>query len=359
MANKRIAATQGAAAPPVPVNARIRLGNHRFKLPDGRPVGLSVGGSGLPLVFFHGIGMNRRVYLRLLSRLPQLGFLVVALDAPGHGETFVPRAGARNFAARTAATREILDALGIRRALLVGHSMGGRTVADLAGHSPERALAAVLINPALGEAFDTSRGMFSSPRETASALLSGLYDTALDRIGLRRLGLVNHLRMLGGRSFYNSIHPRLFLSIAAAIVRDDLSAVALDLLHMNALPVALMHGEKDLIIPVESGINAAQLSGATLITLPNAYHSWVLPSPWTFVKILQQLITLGHLGGELQRELAGVGDGGMDTTTLSRYYQDDAPVLGMTPAVQVIGRSQPRDHRHYHVFQIRDAQTPP
>lgn len=108
----------------VPAGSRIRLRHWLFEMPDGRRVGISVGGCGVPLVFFHGIGMNRHAYLRLLSRLPQVGFLVVAVDAPGHGETFLPPRGARSFAARMAATSDILDALGIRRALLAGHRMG-------------------------------------------------------------------------------------------------------------------------------------------------------------------------------------------------------------------------------------------
>ena len=50
-------------------------------------VGVSVGGHGVPLVFLHGLGLSGRAYVRLLSRLAGMGFLVVALDAAGHGGT--------------------------------------------------------------------------------------------------------------------------------------------------------------------------------------------------------------------------------------------------------------------------------
>ena len=42
---------------------------------------------GVPLVFLHGIALSGRAYVRLLSRLAGMGFLVVAVDAAGHGFT--------------------------------------------------------------------------------------------------------------------------------------------------------------------------------------------------------------------------------------------------------------------------------
>ena len=56
-------------------------------LDDGHKVGVTVGGKGVPLVFLHGIALSGRAYVRLLSRLAGMGFLVVALDAAGHGVT--------------------------------------------------------------------------------------------------------------------------------------------------------------------------------------------------------------------------------------------------------------------------------
>lgn len=321
-------------------------------MPDGRKVGISLGGCGVPLVFFHGIGMNRHVYLRLLSRLPQLGFLVVAIDAPGHGETFLPARGARSFAARMAVTNEFLDLLGIRKALLVGHSMGGRTAAELGASRPDRSLGVVLIDPALGAAFDAARHRIASPVETASALAAGMLDTIRDRVGLRRFGMVGQLRMLGGRSFNTVAHPRVFYSTATAIVRAELSSRALAQLRENGVPVAVVHGERDMIVPLESAVDVAQRSNGTLVTLPNAYHSWVLPSPWTFVQILQHLITHGHLGAQLRCECNEVRRCGMDEVMYARYLAGNAAVLDLVPPVHVIGRAQPRKDLYYHQYRI-------
>jgi pimeloyl-ACP methyl ester carboxylesterase len=132
----------------------------------------------------------------------------------------------------------------------------------------------------------------------ASSLVAAVVDTIRDRVGLRRFGMVRHLAMLAGRVLDTTAHPRLFLSTATAIARADHSAFALGLLRENSVPVAVVHGERDMVVPLEAAVDAARLSNGTLVTLPEAYHSWVLPSPWTFVQILQQLIIGEHLGAD-------------------------------------------------------------
>jgi pimeloyl-ACP methyl ester carboxylesterase len=217
---------ESGATAHVPSGARIEFAHHLIELDDGRQVGVSVGGHGVPLVFFHGIGMNRHVYLKLLSRLPQLGFLVIAIDAPGHGESFAPKAGENTFAHRIGFTERILDGLGIERAVLVGHSMGGRTAAELAARRPERALAVILIDPAIGAAFDASRRRIASPRRTGAALAAAVGDTMTDRVGLRRLDHVRHLRTLG--KLFMSTQRSISQRRAARDVAQGLSLVGAD-----------------------------------------------------------------------------------------------------------------------------------
>jgi pimeloyl-ACP methyl ester carboxylesterase len=336
----------------VPPGSRIRFAHHLIELSDGRRVGVSVGGQGIPLIFFHGIGMNRRVYMKLLSRLPQLGFLVVAIDAPGHGETFAPRSGEHTFAHRIAVTEQILEGLGIERAVLVGHSMGGRTAAELAARHPERALAVVLIDPAVGAAFDASRGRIASPARTGAALAAALGDTIVDRVGLRRRDQFRYMRTLSKLFFNTAAHPATFASAASAIARADDSATALKALQSADSRVVIFHGEQDKIVPLASAVDAAALSGALLVTLPKAYHSWVLNTPWTFTKILGQLIAQNRLGPDLRSALSR----GAGAETDGRMYRPDAVVRDLTPEISVLGSAYPRRRRMYHRYRIWDPQ---
>lgn len=338
----------------VPAGARIQFAHHVIKYDDDTRVGVSVGGRGVPLVFFHGIGMHRQVYLKLLSRLPQLGFLVVAIDAPGHGQTSPPKFGEHTFAHRMAATERALERLGIERALLVGHSMGGRTAAELAARRPERALAVVLIDPAVGSAFDAMRERIGSPVQTGSALAAALGDTIIDRVGLRRLDHLRYLRTLARLFIRTATHPALFASTAAAIAQAEVSATALTALNVADLRVALIHGEKDMIVPLESAVEAAALSDALLVTLPMAYHSWVLTTPWTFAKILNELITKNLLGDDLREALASARQLTGPKKKVNSLYQSEAPVLEMSPPIKVLGGAYPSRHRMYHPYRFWD-----
>lgn len=53
----------------------MRLRHHTVELDDGRRIGLSVGGRGVPLLFMPGLLLSRRAYLRMLSRIAGMGFL--------------------------------------------------------------------------------------------------------------------------------------------------------------------------------------------------------------------------------------------------------------------------------------------
>lgn len=350
-----LSAEAGGASFVAPPGVRVQFAHHRIRLPGGHRVGVSVGGRGVPLVFFHGIGLNRHVYLRLVNRLPQLGFLVAAIDAPGHGDTHAPARGHDTFEERVAITEQVLDSLGILRAVLVGHSMGGRTAAELAARRPERALAVILIDPALGEAFDASLSRISSPTKMGLGLAAGAVDLFRDRVGLRGNDHLWHTRTFVGILARTAIRPGPFLAAARAIAASERCNRAMGILAEHSTPVVIVHGEKDMLVSLESAVSAARLCGGTLVTLPDAYHSWVLSTPWTFSAIVRQLLSEHRLGIELDHALARK----VTRSTPDRSYAPDAPVLSMAAPVRVLGRAEPTSTHLYHQFKIWDSSSLP
>src|ERR1700739_3764968 len=146
--------TRSSVVPAGAADRRSRLAHPLMEREDGHEVGVSVGGAGVPLVFMHGLAVSRRAYLRMLSRVAGLGFLVIAIDAAGHGETRnLPRSAA-DLADRVDLTVRTLHALGVGQGVCAGHSMGGRMAIQLAAVAPERVLAAVLFDAAAGSSFD-------------------------------------------------------------------------------------------------------------------------------------------------------------------------------------------------------------
>lgn len=103
-------------------------------------------GEGPPLVYAHGFYGNGRSRRRLIDELAAT-HTVVSYDARGHGRSAAPDAG---YAVedRAADLLGLLDALALSEPVLMGHSMGGATVAAAAAESPDRIAGAVLVDPA-------------------------------------------------------------------------------------------------------------------------------------------------------------------------------------------------------------------
>ncbi|HJW64726.1 MAG TPA: alpha/beta fold hydrolase, partial [Actinomycetes bacterium] len=104
-----------------------RLAQHRLTV-DGRRVGVAVGGQGLPLVLASGLLLTDRLYVQTLSRLAATGFRVVAVDVAGSGISDDGK-GLDEYGRLLG---RVLDELGVERAVLAGHSLGGRLVTELA-----------------------------------------------------------------------------------------------------------------------------------------------------------------------------------------------------------------------------------
>jgi lipase len=139
---------------------------------------------GAAVVCLHGVTGHGGRFGALASRLP--GFRVVAFDLRGHGRSTWEAPWTVD--AHVGDLVETAAGLGIDRATWVGHSFGGRLVAELGARRPAALERAVLLDPALhvapGEATTRAEGMradasFASPDEAVDARLAdgSLYTT--------------------------------------------------------------------------------------------------------------------------------------------------------------------------------------
>lgn len=99
--------------------------------------------AGRPLVLLHGYTDSWRSWEPLLSALPGF-FRAVAPTHRGHGDSAKPGAGYR-FEDFARDLRDVMDELGIERAVVVGHSMGSLVATRFALDNPSRVEALVLI----------------------------------------------------------------------------------------------------------------------------------------------------------------------------------------------------------------------
>ena len=99
------------------------------------------------LVCLHGVNAHGRRFRRLAEERLARRFRVLAPDLRGHG--FSEWDPPWTIATHAHDVLETLDAAGVRRATLVGHSFGGRLVLELAVLDPQRIERAVLLDPAI------------------------------------------------------------------------------------------------------------------------------------------------------------------------------------------------------------------
>jgi pimeloyl-ACP methyl ester carboxylesterase len=269
-------------------------------LDDGHKVGVTVGGQGVPLVFLHGIALSGRAYVRLLSRLAGMGFLVVALDAAGHGVTpNLPR-NAANLSDRVDLTLRALDALGIREAVFMGHSMGGRMTVQLAAVAPERVLAAVLMNAAAGSPFDEAVVTpVRSPRWAAQALVNAAYDAPGDPGRLPGIERRRYMRQMAGALARNVRMPLGLPGAVRAIIASGDYTPMLEAMREHGVPTIVVHGEHDLVVPFSSALDMAERTDGALYRVPDAYHSWMLANPRHGADMVRQLLA-AELGDALR-----------------------------------------------------------
>lgn len=103
-------------------------------------------GNGEPIVLLHGIADSLEIWVRrnVFQNLAT-DYRVIAFDARGHGKSGKPHDPKRYGREMALDTVRLLDHLGIRRAHVVGYSMGGRLTSQLLTLHPDRFLTATLV----------------------------------------------------------------------------------------------------------------------------------------------------------------------------------------------------------------------
>jgi pimeloyl-ACP methyl ester carboxylesterase len=98
------------------------------------------------VVLLHGFGSSLETWESWAQRLSD-DYRVVRFDLPGCGLSEADRSGSYGDARSLELVKALMDALGIKTAVLVGNSMGGRIAWRFAAAFPERTRKLVLISP--------------------------------------------------------------------------------------------------------------------------------------------------------------------------------------------------------------------
>jgi len=200
--------------------------------------------AGPPIVLVHGFGGDLNNWLFNMPDLAQ-SHCVTALDLPGHGRSSKD-VGAGDLATLSAALGAFLDALGIGPAHLVGHSLGGAVVLELALRRPETATSLTLISSA-GLGAEINGGYIddfiaAGRRKEMKAVLASLF-AAPDTVSRDMVEELLKYKRLDGVD-------QALRGIAEAVFPDGRQASVLaERLAELTQPVQVIHGREDRIVP--------------------------------------------------------------------------------------------------------------
>ncbi|HWX75123.1 MAG TPA: alpha/beta fold hydrolase, partial [Solirubrobacteraceae bacterium] len=228
----------------------------------GRHVIYRVAGSGPPIVLIHGM-LNSSSHWQAVALNLAREYTVIAPDLVGHGDSAAPR-GDYSLGAHAASIRDLLAAIGIDRATLVGHSLGGGVAMQFFYQFPQRVERLVLVSSG-GLGREVSPLLRTAALPGMSALLSATIHPRL--LGALR-GAGARLRERGaGSGVYlqaiaRALAPLQSRDARAAFLHTLRSVIdvhgqrvsANDRLYLlESIPTLIVWGERDNTIPLEHG----------------------------------------------------------------------------------------------------------
>ena len=246
------------------------------------PVRYLEGGAGEPLVFFHGAGgmtENDPILAELSSR-----FHVYAPFIPGYGETEECES-MRDMLDFALHGWDVVEALGLKNPILVGHSMGGMIAAEMAALAPNDVSRLALICPAglwLDDhpivdmfslmPYEMPKYLFHDPEKGAAAMTSGL---DMSDPKFLQTYLVRNARQLGMAG--KLLFPIPDRGLAERLYRVKAKTV-------------IVWGESDKMIPPVYGPAFQKaIAGSKLVNVPEAGHMVVMEQPGAVLKAVESV----------------------------------------------------------------------
>ena len=259
------------------------------QLPDGSRVAWREAGNAtdeFAVVLLHGISSGAASWLDLALALGDKA-RVLAWDAPGYGASTPLAQPAPADADYARVLEQSLQALGVRRCLLVGHSLGALMAARLAGTAPGLVEQLVLISPAGGYGAPAKAEQQAKVRQGRLAALAEKGVAGLAAVIDQRLVSAEAPESVRVWVRWNTarMQPQGYAQAVELLCGSDLGQAAGKL----SMPVQVWVGEHDVVTPPAACKAWSELLGADYGTLAAAGHASPVEQP---VAIAQKLASL-------------------------------------------------------------------
>jgi pyruvate dehydrogenase E2 component (dihydrolipoamide acetyltransferase) len=245
------------------------------------------GKAGPRLVLLHGFGGSHSAWRYVVGGLAD-SHRTIAYDLPGHGRSLkFPAAGPPKVAA--SAVLHDLDARGLERVHLVGHSMGGAVAVLIALAEPRRVASLTLLAPGgFGEIINVAlirRFAAATARHELAACLAEMLAAGREP-DTEEVARIAGERREPGRS-------DLLMQIAAAMTRNGRQgAIPRSSLSALAMPATVAWGRLDRMLPVEQAIGLPENFKVRLFE--HAGHMLPQECPGAIVDLIADTVFAGE-----------------------------------------------------------------
>jgi pimeloyl-ACP methyl ester carboxylesterase len=220
----------------------------------------------LPVLLLHGAGGMHLSWPPEIRRLA--GCDVYALDLPGHGKSDAI-GGLQTITAYSESVLAWMQASGLAKAVVVGHSMGGAIALTLALQAPEKVLGLGLVA--------TAARLRVNPDLLANAASATTFYKVVDQLSAWSFGPAAPARLVEMfRQRLGEVRPSVlygdFLACSSFDISDQVSRIT--------CPALVLCGADDRMIPQRHSQSLADLMpGAQFVHFPQVGHMLMLEEP--------------------------------------------------------------------------------
>jgi 3-oxoadipate enol-lactonase len=234
-----------------------------------------------PLVLLHGFPLDHHLWDEVVPLLED-AFDVILSDLRGFGDSTTVDSpyGMDDYASDIAG---LLDRLGIQKAAIVGHSMGGYVALAFARLYPDRVSGLGLVSSqVLADPPERKEGRYKSAAEVSANGIGSVVEAMKGKF------TSDEQLQAYARASMERQQPAAYIGALKAMAERADSTPLLSSFHF---PVVVIHGDSDSLIPVDRAREVkAALPHAHLVEIPGAGHMPMMEAAETTAEALKHLV---------------------------------------------------------------------